>query len=74
MAQGTVVSITQHERWRRGALGVIDFLSVLSTDAEVWQNDGRDWVVGAMPDPDDGEYEMIGTVADILVDYLEATS
>jgi hypothetical protein len=74
MAQGTVVSITQVERERKGPFGMIEFLTVLSADAEVWQGDSNDWVIGAMPDPDDGEYEMIATVAELLVEYREAIS
>lgn len=70
------IGITQRERQEMGPLGVIALLNGLglSGDDEVWQGDACDWVIGEMPDPDDGEYEMIATVGELLAEYRDAVA
>jgi hypothetical protein len=65
-------TMTQNERQQLGPFGMIDALSKIDSDAEVWEGESRDWVIGEMPDPDDGEYEMIATVGELLAEYREA--
>ncbi len=66
--------ITQNERIAAGPLKMIELLSGpgFNDDDEVWQGDANGWVIGEMPDPDDGEYEMIATVGELLAEYSEA--
>jgi len=63
--------ITQDERRAAGPLGMIALLDGpgFSDDDEVWEGEACDWVIGDMPDPEDGEYEMIGLVGDLLAEY-----
>lgn len=64
--------ITERERRAAGPLKMIELLSGFGNDDEVWQGDAGDWVIGEMPDSDDGEYEMIATVGELLAEYREA--
>lgn len=65
--------ITQDERIKAGPLKMIELLSGpgFGDDDEVWQGDAGDWLIGEMPDPDDGEYEMVATVGELLAEYRE---
>jgi hypothetical protein len=64
--------MTQNERQQLGPFGMIDALSKIDSDAEVWQGEACDWVIGEMPDPDDGEYKLIATVGELLAEYRES--
>jgi len=65
-------TMTQDERQQLGTFGMIEALSAFDTDTEVWEGGARDWAIGEMPDPEDGEYELISTVGDLIAEYEEA--
>jgi len=67
-------SITLVERRAAGGRGMIALLDCFGTDDEVWQGDAADWVIGEMPNPDDGDYEMIALVGELLAEYREAVA
>ena len=65
-------TMTQNERHQLGPFGMLDALGKIDSDAEVWQGESCDWVIGEMPDPEDGEYELIATVGELIAEYREA--
>lgn len=61
-------SISQEERKAAGPVGMLAlFQSPGFSNAEVWQNDSKDWLIGT---PDEDEvWEMVATVGELIAEY-----
>ena len=63
--------MTLEERQKYGPVGMIEMLSGIDPDAEIWQGDSNDWIIGDMPSSEDGEYALIGRVSNAIAEYRD---
>lgn len=50
---------------------VREALEAAAPDAEVWRGEAGDLAIGFMPEDEDGEYVLVGTASEYLVDMTD---